>query len=54
MNNYIKNNTGILIRIDDLCENMEWELMLKLELLFDNYSIKPVLVVIHNGKYSMV
>ena len=35
MNNYIKNNTGILIRIDDVCENMDWELMKKLELLFD-------------------
>ena len=50
MNNYIKNNTGILIRIDDVCENMDWELMRKLELLFDNYSIKPVLGVIPNNK----
>jgi predicted deacetylase len=49
MNNYIKNNTGILIRIDDVCENMDWELMKKLELLFDQYSIKPVLGVIPNN-----
>ena len=41
MNNYIKNNTGILIRIDDVCENMDWELMKKLEVLFDRYSITP-------------
>ena len=50
MNNYIKNNTGILIRIDDVCENMDWELMKKLEVLFDRYSIKPVLGVIPNNK----
>tara|TARA_Y100001970_G_scaffold189806_1_gene230724 strand:- start:1845 stop:2633 length:789 start_codon:yes stop_codon:yes gene_type:complete len=50
MNNYIKNNTGILIRIDDVCENMDWELMKKLENLFDQYSIKPVLGVIPNNK----
>ena len=50
MNNYIKNNTGILIRIDDVCENMDWELMKKLEDLFDQYSIKPVLGVIPNNK----
>ena len=24
--NYIKNNTGILIRIDDIAENMNWDL----------------------------
>ena len=50
MLNYIKNNTGILIRIDDVCENMDWELMKKLEKLFDQYSIKPVLGVIPNNK----
>ena len=50
MLNYIKNNTGILIRIDDVCENMDWELMKKLEMLFDQYSVKPVLGVIPNNK----
>ena len=49
MKNYIKNNTGIIIRIDDVCENMDWERMKKLELLFDQYSIKPVLGVIPNN-----
>ena len=32
MKNYINNNTGILIRIDDVCENMNWDLMKKSEL----------------------
>ena len=50
MNNYIKNNTGILIRIDDVCENMDWKLMEKLEILFDKHSIKPVLGVIPDNK----
>ena len=50
MKNYISNNTGILIRIDDVCENMNWNLMSKLESLFDNYSIKPVLGVIPNNR----
>ena len=50
MKNYIINNTGILIRIDDVCENMDWKLMSKLESLFDKYSIKPVLGVIPHNK----
>ena len=50
MKNYINNNTGILIRIDDVCENMDWKLMSKLESLFDKYSIKPVLGVIPHNK----
>ncbi|SVC47347.1 uncharacterized protein METZ01_LOCUS300201, partial [marine metagenome] len=27
--NYIADNTGILIRIDDVAENMNWDLMEK-------------------------
>ncbi len=50
MKNYINKNTGILIRIDDVCENMDWKLMKKLEVLFDTHSIKPVLGVIPNNK----
>ena len=42
--NYLKENTGILIRIDDVCENMDWNKMRHLESLFEKYSIKPVLV----------
>ena len=48
--NYLKENTGILIRIDDVCENMDWNKMRHLESLFDKYSIKPVIGVIPNNK----
>ena len=48
--NYLKENTGILIRIDDVCENMDWEKMRHLESLFNKYSIKPVIGVIPNNK----
>ena len=44
--NYISDNTGILIRLDDIAENMNWSLMEKSEILFDKYKIKPVLGVI--------
>ena len=47
---YISKNTGILIRLDDVAENMSWDLMKKLELLFDKYQIKPVLGVIPENK----
>ena len=48
--NYINENTGILIRLDDIAENMNWDLMEKSELLFEKYEIKPVLGVIPNNK----
>jgi len=48
--NYITDNTGILIRIDDVAENMNWDMMEKSESLFEKYSIKPVLGVIPNNK----
>ena len=48
--NYISKNTGILIRLDDIAENMNWDLMHKSEVLFDKYNIKPVLGVIPNNK----
>ena len=50
MKNFISDNTGILIRIDDIAENMNWDLMRKSEVLFDKYNIKPVLGVIPNNK----
>ena len=50
--NYILGNTGILIRLDDIAENMNWELMEKTELLFEKHGIKPVLGVIPNNKDS--
>ena len=34
---YISENTGILIRLDDIAENMNWDLMKKSEVLFDKY-----------------
>ena len=43
-------NTGILIRLDDIAENMNWDLMKKSELLFKKYGIKPVLGVVPNNK----
>jgi len=48
--NYITDNTGILIRLDDIAENMNWDLMKKSELLFEKYEIKPVLGVIPKNK----
>ena len=46
INKIISKYTGLLIRMDDICENMNWELMEKCELLFDKYKIKPLLGVI--------
>ena len=48
--NYITDNTGILIRLDDIAENMNWDLMEKCEALFDKYNIKPILGVIPNNQ----
>ena len=48
--NYITENTGILIRIDDIAENMNWDLMRRSEKLFDKYDIKPVLGIIPINK----
>ena len=36
---YISENTGILIRLDDIAENLNWDLMEKSEDLFDKYKI---------------
>ena len=48
--NYISENTGILIRLDDVAENMNWNLMERAESLFDKHEIKPVIGVIPNNK----
>ena len=42
MLNLLKRYTGLLIRIDDIAENMNWKLMDKSEKLFDKYKIKPL------------
>ena len=46
----IMNNTGFLIRLDDIAENMNWEFMKESEILFDKYQIKPVLGIIPYNK----
>ena len=47
---YISENTGILIRLDDVAENMNWPLMKKCEKLFDKHNIKPLLGVVSNNQ----
>ena len=42
--------TGLLIRMDDISENMNWFLMDKCEALFDKFKIKPLLGVIPINK----
>ena len=44
--NYLSENTALLIRMDDIAENMNWSLMKKCEDLFDELNIKPLLGVI--------
>ena len=46
----IKENTGIVIRFDDIAPNMNWDLMERCELLLDEFNIKPVLGVIPDNK----
>jgi len=48
--NFISDNTAFLIRLDDVAENMKWEFMDKMEILFDNLNIKPVLGVVPYNK----
>ena len=47
---FINENTGLLLRIDDIAENMNWQLMYRCELLFDKHEIKPLLGVIPNNQ----
>ena len=42
--------TGLLIRIDDIAPNMNWNYMDKCEKIFDDLKIKPLLGVIPNNK----
>ena len=48
--NLLGKNTGLLIRLDDISENMNWHLMEKCETLFIRYNLKPVIGVISNNK----
>ena len=47
---FISNNTGFLIRLDDVAENMNWDMMERVTGLFDEFKVKPVLGVIPNNK----
>tara|TARA_B100000029_G_C17392477_1_gene893930 strand:- start:98 stop:862 length:765 start_codon:yes stop_codon:yes gene_type:complete len=47
---FILNNTGLLIRLDDIAENMNWKMMEQATKLFDKFNIKPVLGIIPNNK----
>ena len=42
--------TGLLIRMDDIAENMNWALMDKCEKLFDKFKLKPLLGIIPINK----
>ena len=46
----LSDNYGVLIRIDDVAENMNWEMFDKIEILFNKHNIKPVLGVIPNNQ----
>ena len=48
--NFFKENTGLLLRFDDIAPNMNWELMDQCEKLFLEFKIKPVLGVIPNNE----
>ena len=37
---YVKDNTGFLIRLDDIAENMNWDMMKKAKDLFKKYNNK--------------
>ena len=50
--NYLSENTALLIRMDDIAENMNWSLMKKCEDLFDELNIKPLLGVIPKNEDS--
>jgi len=48
--NFLKENKGFLIRIDDVTETMNWVMMNRCEKLFDDLKIKPLLGVIPLNK----
>lgn len=47
---FFSDNTGLVIRLDDIAEKMNWYLMEKCEKLFLSYNIKPLLGVIPNNQ----
>ena len=49
---YISDNTGFLIRLDDIAENMNWDMMQKVSDLFDKYQIKQSTITTNYCKYK--
>jgi hypothetical protein len=49
---YLRDNTGFLLRFDDIAENMDWEKFTQIELVLDKNNIKPVLGIIPLNKDS--
>lgn len=50
LKDFCSENTGFIIRLDDIAENMNWDMMQQAENLFDKFKVKPVLGVIPNNK----
>ncbi len=50
MKNLIEKNTGLLIRIDDVAENMSWKYMDKCEKLFEELKIRPLVGIIPENR----
>ena len=50
MKNFLKKNTGLLLRFDDVASNMNWKFMDKCEALFEEMNIKPLVGVIPDNK----
>ena len=50
MKNFTKKSQGLLLRFDDIAQNMNWKFMNKCEVMFDKNNIKPLVGVIPNNK----
>lgn len=50
MSNFLKENTGLILRFDDIAENMNWETFNIIENTLKELNIKPVLGVIPLNK----
>ena len=42
--------TGFLIRLDDIAENMDWDMMERASNLFEKFHVKPILGIVPNNK----
>ena len=50
MENIINNNTGLLLRMDDIAENMNWNFMDDCEKVFDKINVRPLIGIIPENK----